>query len=125
MTRACVMRPREPAMDQRTYVLSFEGASTADANRYAAELRELLLDADPTVRAAQRRDRPETQDFGATLVLVLGAPAAVAVAKGIESWLAKRNTARLTVTTDTGQVILENVGARDAAAIIDKFLNSQ
>jgi hypothetical protein len=87
-------------VDEQTYIITFDTASAADANRYAEELRQALLDASPDVEVHRRRDNPHTQDFGTTLVLVLGTPAAVAAAKAIENWLALR---RGTITIKKGE----------------------
>jgi hypothetical protein len=85
---------RRVAMDEQTYVITFDDVSAADANRYAEELRQALLDASPDIEVHRRRDDPRTQDFGATLVLILGTPAVTAattaVAQAIGNWLLRR-----------------------------------
>jgi hypothetical protein len=83
-------------MDEQTYIITFDTASAADANRYAEELRQALLDASPDVQVHRRRDDPRTQDFGTTLVLLLGTPATAAIVTAIGNWLALRNRASIT-----------------------------
>ncbi len=68
-------------MNEQTYFITFENVSAAEANRYAEELRQALLDASPEVVVHRHRDDPRAQDFGATLVLLLGTPAAGAMVK--------------------------------------------
>ena len=65
-------------MDEQTYIITFDTVSAAEANHYAEELRQALLDASPDVEVHRRRDDPHTQDFGSTLVLLLGTPAVTA-----------------------------------------------
>jgi len=77
--------------------LSFEGADVAEANRFAAELAEQLREADAPIEVRETRVDPSSQDFGATLVLLLGAPAVVALAKGVSAWLAMRPDAKITI----------------------------
>lgn len=90
-------------MDQQTYIIKFDGVSPSDANRYADELRNALLNATPDVQVQRRRDDPRAQDFGATLVLILGAPATIAIAKEIVNWLALRR-GTITIETEKGEI---------------------
>src|SRR5438552_15508895 len=69
--------------------IRLEGVSVADAGEGLRTLREDILDAERAVQADIIQDEPTNQDFGTTLVLVLGAPAAIAVAKGIQAWLTR------------------------------------
>ena len=90
-------------MDQQSYSITFDDISPADANRYADELREILLDASPDVSVEPKRDNPLTQDFGTTLVLILGAPAAVVIARAIGNWLALRRGS-ISIETEKGEI---------------------
>src|SRR5437763_12443611 len=110
-------------MDQQTYIITFEGVSPADANRYAEELRNALLDATPDVTVQRRRENPYTQDFGATLVLILGTPAVVAVVTAVRDWLTLRNSASLTWKTADEQIIVQNISSKNAAQLA-QFLAS-
>lgn len=84
-------------MSEQTYLLSFEGVSEAEANRHAEELREALLDASAEIAVQRQRANPLAQDLGATLVLIMGAPAMVAAVNAIGNWLQKRHSASLTI----------------------------
>jgi Effector Associated Constant Component 1 len=90
-------------MNQQTYIIKFEDTSDADANRYASELRDILLDAVPNIEVRRRRDNPYTQDLGATLILVLGTPAAVTIVKAVGNWLALRR-GTITIERDGGEI---------------------
>ena len=94
---------RRVTMDEQTYIITFDDVSAADANRYAEELRQALLDASPDVEVHRRRDDPRTQDFGATLVLLLGTPAAVTVARAIGNWLALRR-GTISIEAENGEI---------------------
>jgi hypothetical protein len=43
-------------MDEQEYTLTFENGSVADANRWASELKEYILDATDEVSVEQQRD---------------------------------------------------------------------
>jgi hypothetical protein len=112
-------------VDRQTYIITFDDVSAADANRYAEELREVLLDASPDVQVQRRRDDPHTQDFGATLVLLLGTPAVAAVATAIGNWLALRNRASLTLKRADEQIVVQNITSKKAAELVQLLLNKQ
>ena len=84
-------------MNDQTYLLSFTGVSEAEANRYAEELREVLLDATTEITVQRQRENPLAQDLGATLALIMGTPAVVAAVQAIGNWLQKRSSASLTM----------------------------
>lgn len=90
-------------MDQQSYRITFHDVSSADANRYAEELREILRDASPDVSVERKREHPSTQDFGTTLILVLGTPAAVAIARAIGNWLALRR-GTISIERENGEI---------------------
>ena len=71
-------------MEKQTYIVTFEGVSPSDANRYAEELRNALLDATADIAVQRKRESPQTQDFGSTLILILGTPAVGAVVTAVD-----------------------------------------
>ena len=73
---------------------------TADvANVYAEDLQRALEDTLAAGdRVERRRTRADSQDFGATLVLVLGTTAVTAIAEGVKMWLARNSGAAIDVT---------------------------
>jgi hypothetical protein len=95
-----------------------EDVSVAEASSSIKTLRNELLDAGRSVRANIVQDDPTHQDFGATLVLVLGAQATIAVAKGIADWLSRvGGKATLNLDVGGGQVVKFKGSSADAAAI--------
>jgi len=107
-------------VSESPFVITFPGASTAEANRYAAELATALRETDQELCVEQERDRPDTQDFGATLAIVLGTASVTALAKGVASWLARHSGAKIQISSD-GAVIASNLDSRDAARIAEAF----
>jgi hypothetical protein len=89
----------------------FEGLSVAEANRAAAELRNAIERAGGNeVETSIRKETQETQDFGATLVLILGTEAAIIVAKAIHSYVAKRGD-KVVIETEGGKVLATGAAA--------------
>jgi len=77
------------------------------------------------VQVHRRRDDPRTQDFGATLVLLLGTPAAAAVVTAIGNWLALRNRASLTIKRADEQIVVQNITSKKAGELAQLLLNKQ
>ena len=100
------------------FVITFPGASAAEANKYASELAATLRDIDLSVRAEQRRDREAAQDLGATLVLILGTASVTAIANGIAAWLRRHGGRARIEITKAGNLIATNLDSSDAATIV-------
>lgn len=111
-------------MDHATYIIKFDGVSTAEANRYASELRNALLDAAPGSNVDQKRDNLHTQDFGSILVLVLGTSSVTAIAKAVGNWLQLRNTS-LTIEIPEKKIIVTNITGKDAVKLTEIFLDKK
>ncbi len=106
------------------FVISFPGASTAEANRFAADLAIVIRETDKGTKVKQQRENPEAQDFGATLLVILGTASATAVANGISSWLARHSGAKIQIDAD-GKVVASNLDSRDAARIAESISRSK
>jgi hypothetical protein len=82
-------------------------------NVYAEDLRAALEeDLAPGDRIERRRTDPEAQDFGATLVLVLGTTAVTAVAQGIRTWLARNSGASVEIVVGNKTVRAKNLDSK-------------
>lgn len=112
-------------MDQQSYIISFNGVSSAEANLYAEELRDLLLDAGSDIEVDRKRDDPSTQDFGATLALVLGTPAVAAIAKALGDWLVLRRRAGITIKTANGEIVGTNLTSEDVMKLATLLLEKK
>jgi hypothetical protein len=112
-------------MDQQRYIITFENGSVADANRWANELKETILDA-PTsdVEVEQQRDNLYSLDFGATLLLVLGTPAIMVVAKAVGNWLQRRQSASLTFKRPEGDVIATGINNKTVVKLTELLLKN-
>ncbi len=77
-------------MDKQEFIIRFDDLSSAEAGVEAQRLQEILSNASPDVDVKLHRERAESMDMGATLVLVLGTPAIIAIARGVAAWLAQR-----------------------------------
>jgi hypothetical protein len=99
------------------FVIRFQDTSLAEANVLAESLRDAILDSHPDVSVKTQRDDPSLQDFGATLVLLLGAPAVVVVAKGIEQWLKRHQSASVRIEGPDGIIVAENVTGNQAVEL--------
>ncbi|MGW0503078.1 hypothetical protein [Micromonospora sp. NPDC003241] len=102
---------------QRQVEIELVGVADAEAGRLAAELRDYLLDEDPDLVVDQVRSDPRTQDVGALLVFILATPAAVAVARGVQQWLARRATSEVVFRSKTNQLKVTNLPARRAEVL--------
>ncbi len=112
-------------MDDQTYILTFDTVSAADANRYAEELKETLLDSIPKIKVDRRREDPRAQDFGATLVLILGAPAVVSLVSVLGIWLQKHRNASISIEDGKKKITIKNVTAKDAARLGELSLHKK
>ena len=108
-------------MQNETFTIRFVDVTPEDANKYASELRREIEEISPDVRVEIRKEDKAAQDFGATLVLVLGTGAAIAVAQGIADWLRKRTSACITVTRAGTQAVASGVSSKDAVRIANIF----
>lgn len=104
--------------------ITFEGLNRADANRASEGLRQALVErVGDDLTATIEKEDPDSQDGGATLVLLFGTAAAVELARGIRAYLARRGDDRdqVTITTADGtEIVATGEAARtlDAAALI-------
>jgi hypothetical protein len=64
------------------------------------------------VTAKPLRTSQSTQDFGASLLVLLGGPAAVALAKGVHDFIAL-NGSRVTIATENGSVVATGDAAKN------------
>lgn len=101
-------------------IITFPGSSAGEANRYAADLSASIRNSDRYVKAEQKRDRPDTQDVGTVVAVILGTASITEVAKGIASWLARHAGAKIQISTD-GSVFASNLDSSDAARIAEAF----
>jgi hypothetical protein len=108
-------------MSRETFSIDFSGLTDRDKEKAAADLVRALKESDPTVTVERRSGNPRAQDLGATIVLILGSGAGVAVARGIANWMGRWKKATLTVSDGKREVKLENVSSADAVRVAEWF----
>jgi hypothetical protein len=102
------------------FTITFPGVSSAQANRFSESLANALRETGPDISVERRRTRQDTQDFGTSLVLILGTTSATLVARGISAWIAKNAGAQIEIFSD-GKVLGKNLNSADAAKIAEVF----
>lgn len=108
--------------------LSFPEKSKAEANMLAADLQTEIEQLGEPVQVQRVRDNPDTLDFGATLAIVLAAPAVVGfakgaapavieVAKGIASWMRRTGNSVKFKCGET-EITLKDVDTANLPAVL-------
>lgn len=104
--------------------ITFDDLSRAEANRAVQELcQAIVARVGDDVATSIEKDDPDSQDAGATLVLLFGSSACAAIAQGIRAYLARRagDRDRITIKTADGtEIVATGEAARtlDAAALL-------
>ncbi len=115
--------------DETRIILHVSGENEATANRATTSLRQALLDlGEPSLQVEREKRDAHTQDMGVTLVLLLGAPAAVAVAQGIADWLRRRHAdASIEIEVDGARVVVRGdaVGGVDVGALTKTLMGKK
>ena len=104
-------------------IVRVEESSSAASNQSANDLEDIVRRVTSgRVEIKRVRESNQTQDFGATLAVILGTPAAIALAKGVHQFIAKRGS-RVVIETEAGKVIATGDAASniDVAATIEKL----
>ena len=88
------------------------------ANVYAEDLQRALEDTIAAGdRVERRRERQDSQDFGATLVLILGTTAVTAIAEGVKMWLARNSGAAIDVSVGGSRTVTLHGRNLDSQAV--------
>lgn len=112
-------------MEQHRYFFSFDNVTSDEANVLASDLRESVLDIIPDATVTRMRENPLAQDFGATLAIVLGAPAIVRLATALGSWIQAQRGVGVTIKNSNGELIATNVTGKDAKELAAMFLDQK
>jgi hypothetical protein len=119
-TRRFAHTPGE-AMKNLEYVLAIEGENPARSSQLAASLEEELRASLDHSDIRRTRSARENMDFGTTLAIVLGAPSVVVLAQALKNWLARNNSASVTIRLPDGSLIASNLESKDIANILREF----
>jgi hypothetical protein len=106
-------------MEKNSVHISFPGVTPDKANGLAESLasdvrREVKDDGKSVEPDVQRTDKT-AQDFGTTLVLVLGTPAVIILAKAVRDWAQRTgNESKISINGN----VIDNVASKDVADIV-------
>ncbi|HSS52625.1 MAG TPA: hypothetical protein VLX28_27090, partial [Thermoanaerobaculia bacterium] len=79
------------------YKVYFDADPSGEGDSLAASFADFISEVDDGLEVERVRPSPEHMDFGSVVLLILSAPAIVAVAKGIEAWFARHPSAKIKV----------------------------
>jgi hypothetical protein len=107
--------------DQKTeFLVSLDGLSKAETDSLVDNLLE-ELHRGGFKDVSRLREDERTQDFGATLILVLGTPAVIAAIKAIRDWSTRKNAAAI-IRKKNGELVVKGLESKDVADVA-KALN--
>ena len=101
--------------------LSFEGVSKAEANVMAADLSDFLRERADIDSKVSRED-PRTQDFGATIILILSASSVKVIAGAIGTWMQRHREAEARLRISDISLDLSNVDTKTVTLLVEKAL---
>jgi Effector Associated Constant Component 1 len=107
--------------NERRLEIEVESEQPGQAGSQAAELQDYIRDIDADLHVERVRTDSAAQDFGASLAVVLAAPGAIALARGISRWLERRNTSKVTLKSRDRSLTVENVSSRSAAELAQEI----
>jgi hypothetical protein len=96
----------------RRFVISIAGLSAGESDAAADDLESRLKGLKEAEEVTRVRDSKSHQDFGVSIAIVLGAPAAVAIAKGIADWLRARENGEIIIKTPEGSIVARGHAAQ-------------
>ncbi|MBY3366505.1 hypothetical protein [Rhizobium laguerreae] len=95
-------------MAQDKYIIHISGLTGRDKEEAASELLRTLKRSDPTAKLELISDNAQAMDAGATILLILGSGAGVAIAHGIQNWMGRWKKGRLVFKDGDREAVLEN-----------------
>ncbi len=98
-------------------LVSFEGVSAGRKSMLSSSLVDTLQSL-KEIEATALQERPDTQDPGTIVSIILGAPAVVIAVKAIAAWMIRNNQSDVTIQTKDGNVVLKNLKSDDVAKAI-------
>ena len=117
-------KERRMQEQQNQFQIRFEGVSADVSGKMADKLRQELIRISSDVDVRQIKDDRTTQDFGTTIVLILGTPAVLAIANGIAAYL-KRDRATISIISSDGKVVATGVSGADTVRIAEALGQSK
>jgi len=103
--------------------ISINGASRAETDRLAGELQTILLRAVPDAQIKRERTDADAMEIGSIISIIVGSHAAVALARGLQSFIGRIGTSSITISED-GEVKGTNLTSADTVRITELVLAS-
>jgi hypothetical protein len=110
-------------MSDNQVTVSFAGMSKGPAGVLAADL-ESFLHENTEIETELRRDDVAAQDFGATLVLILGTASVKAVAKALGLWVQRHREAQGRLKIGDIEVEVANVDTETLNSTFERALQA-
>jgi len=113
-------RCRIDGMDDKL-TLTFDEHASADAIK---DLQLALREVSPKLDVKRLGADGKYQDFGTIILLLLGTPFAVQIAKKVGDWIVKHKSTTLTIRRpDGGSITMTNLSAKEASGIVELFVS--
>jgi hypothetical protein len=114
--------PRPSKSRRQEFRITFPDVSAAARSRLASGLRDTLAHVKSISNPSVLRERPDTQDSGTILSVVLAAPAVVMAVNALAAWL-DREHASVTIERPDGTVVLKDMKSGDVPNAIEALKN--
>src|SRR5437763_1175915 len=82
------------------FEIEVQGTNPAESQSLAAELAAVLRLTAQDIQVDRTKRSDQTMDLGTVIGVVVASGAATAVARGVAAWLAKRQSAEITILKD-------------------------
>ena len=124
----------EKLVKQEDYLISFENVPAAEANRYAENLRNTLLNALPEILVERQRHDPTAQDAGQQLLIQILTSSATGTIGGavigllvttVSKWLSRNPNASLTFKRPQGDIIATGITDRTVMKLTKLLLEDK
>jgi hypothetical protein len=104
-------------MAERTIEISFDGAPSSDAGRFAQELQDVIRRSQKDLTVTRHKTDPNTQDIGTVLSIILTSGATLALAQGISDWIRLRKSSL--IMRENGEVIATGITGEQTVRLVE------
>lgn len=111
-------------MPAQAFTITLTGLLPREQEHAASELVRAIKQTDPSVTVERHPASATTMDFGASLAVILGSGAGIALAKGLQMWMGRWKNAELNLSSNGRTVVVKGLSGRDAIRVIEAFLSS-
>jgi hypothetical protein len=108
-------------MSSESFTITLSGLSESEQEKAAADLARAIKRSDQSADVKIREENRPAMDFGASLGVVLGSGAAVAVARGIRAWMGRWQNASIIMSDDHRKVEIQRASSDDIIRAVELF----